>query len=200
MATSYHTPNFRRIDQLESNGSNYFNWRHQVMGELLMHNLHNYVQGIVQAPSDGDPNTLTRRREKHYENKRHVSSFLMSSVHVNYNKIVLSHINEPRNIMEQISESCISTTNRNIGYYERQIHSLRLKDFNSLEKFVEELDKLFMTVEQAGREFNDTSKVSILLSALPSSFETIKTIIENRNNITYVYSCSTTLYARQRNY
>lgn len=178
-------PSFRRIDILKPCGTNFFSWRHHMLSELMFYNLTEYLYGPIDPPRNGDPNTLQDRITVHNNNIRHVSAFIMSSVHVNYAARLLNLLSEPWEMMKVLSGSCIENTHRNIGYYERQIHSLKLKDFNSLDDFIEELNNLYMCIEQAGRRINDTSKVSILLSALPSSFETIKTIIENRDNLTY---------------
>ena len=187
MASTQKPPNFRRIEHLNPEGTNFFTWRHQLMSELLMHDLSAYVEQ-VDTPTGGAADTLDARVETHNNKVRYVSAFILSSVHVNYTKRILGLVKRPWEMIKEISSSCIECSHRNIGYFERQIHSLKVKDFPSIDAFIDELDRLFMCLNQAGRTIIDSSKVSILLSALPTSFETIKTIIENKERPNYIQS------------
>ena len=184
--TSQKPPNFRRIETLNPQGTNFLSWRHQLLSELMIHDLSKYTADPVNPPTGGDAATLAARIETHDNKIRYVSAFIMSSIHVNYTNRLMDKLKTPWDMMKEISGSCIACSRRNVSYYERQIHSLKVKDFNTIETFIEELDRLFMCIQHAGRAIADSSKISILLSALPSSFETIKTIIENRDNLTYI--------------
>ncbi|KAG5892531.1 hypothetical protein JTB14_011120 [Gonioctena quinquepunctata] len=70
-------------------------------------------------------------------------------------------------------------------FLKRKMLSMKLKEGDSLEKFIGEFEKILRQLKATGINTDEQDIICNLLMALPKSYETVVTIIENMPRVTY---------------
>ena len=170
MATGIETTKTVAIAPL--NGSNYPTWKVQCRMALVREGLWGIVAGTETAPEGegADPSKFLARRDR-----------ALATIVLAVDPSLLYLIGEPEDpvaVWEKLQDQFQKKTWANRLALRRRLHSLRLRDGESVQDHVKTMTELFNELALVGDEIGKDDRVVYLLASLPESFNTLVTAME----------------------
>ena len=161
------------------NGSNYPTWKLQCQMALMKESLWDIVSGTETAPPDGssaDRITMFRSRKDR----------ALATVILSIDPKLLYLVGEPSDPVEVwtlLSNNFQKKTWANRLALRRRLHSLRLKEGQSVRNHIKCMTELFGELSVVGDKIGDEDRVVYLLASLPESFDMLVTAFEANSEV-----------------
>ena len=160
----------RSVAVVPLNGSNYPTWKVQCRMALMKEGLWNIVNGTETAPSTSDAD----RRAKFAARRDRALATIVLSVEPS----LLYLVGDPENpimVWQKLANQFEKKTWANKLYLRRRLHSLQLKDGDSVQEHIKAMTEIFDSLSIVGDPIDDEDRVVHLLASLPDSYNVLVT-------------------------
>ena len=156
------------------NGNNYEAWKFRVKTILIEHNVEDMIQTEYRAEGYADEN----RREEAKKKDNKCKSIIVQCIEDTQIDIVrnketayamwksLKDIYEKKGLSGQL-------------FLRRKLMSIKMEENEKIEDFLLKFDRVLCQLKTSGAEIKEEDTIYMLLLALPKSYETVVTILEN---------------------
>ena len=158
-------------------GTNYPMWKVQCKMSLMKDGLWRIVDGSKSAPEEG-----TDGYSKFVTRRDRALAIIVLSVDPSL-LYIIGDPTEPTVVWRQLSAQFQKKTWANKLALRRRLHSLRLKEGESVQKHVKEFTEIFNELSVIGDNVDDEDRVVYLLASLPDSYEMLVTALEASENV-----------------
>ena len=168
--------NFLKLDKL--NTSNFVQWREDVVSELMLHNLDHYLSHVPIPDSDA-------RRQAYATEVKYVTSLIRKSVELEFIDIVDRNRTEPWTTMTELGQTCLNRSEEGISLLKSKLYRMKLTDYGDVNNFLSSLRTTLDDLANQQIPLSDKEKLTILLNALPPSFQVFKLVCQSNENLTF---------------
>ena len=158
-------------------GSNYPTWKLQCQMTLMKENLWGIVNGSETAPADGADRIAKFNARK---DKALATIILLIDPTLLY---LVGEPKDPVDVWKLLSNNFQKKMWANRLALRRKLHSLRLKEGQSVCNHIKCMTELFNELTVVGDNISDEDRVVYLLASLPESFDTLVTALEANNDV-----------------
>ncbi len=154
-------------------GKNYPTWKVQCRMALMRESLWSIVNGSEHPP----PTSETQKYEKYIACKNRALAMIVLSV----DPVLLYLIGDPEDpvaVWKKLADQFQKKTWATKLELRRKLHSLRLKDGDSVQEHVKAMTEIFDGLSVAGDPVSDEDRAVHLLANLPESFNMLVTALE----------------------
>ena len=158
-------------------GLNYPTWKVQCKMSLMKDGLWGIVNGSERAPSMSDSaySKFMSRRDR-----------ALATIVLSIDPSLLYLIGdptEPTAVWEKLSTQFQKKTRANKLALRRCLHSLRLREGQSIQEHVKAITEIFNELSVIGDNVDDEDRVVYLLASLPDSYEMLVTALEANKDV-----------------
>ena len=158
-------------------GSNYPTWKLQCQMTLMKENLWGSVNGSETAPADGADRIakFNARKDK-----------ALATIILSIDPTLLYLVGEPKDpvdVWKLLSNNFQKKTWANRLALRRKLHSLQLKEGQSVCNHIKCMTELFNELTVVGDNISDEDRVVYLLASLPESFDMLVTALEANKDV-----------------
>ena len=171
-------PKFSKLDKL--NTSNFVQWREDLISELMLHNLDHYLSHVPIPDSDA-------RRQAYETEVKNVTSLIRKSVELEFIDIVDRNRTEPWTTMT--GQTCLNRSKEGISLLKSKLYRMKLTDYGDVNSFLSSLRTTLVDLANQQVPLSDKEKLTILLNALPPSFQVFKLVCQSNENLTFPLAC-----------
>ena len=157
-------------------GANYATWKIQCQMALMKEGLWKIVNGSEKAPTERDALTKFNSR------KDRALAIVVLSVDTML-VYILGEPTDPVEVWKTLSEQYQKKTWTNHLNLRRRLHSLKLKDGESVQSHVKEMTEIFNELAIVGDTIEDDDRVVYLLASLPESYDVLVTTLEANETV-----------------
>ena len=160
------------------NGRNYPTWKVQCRMALVRDGLWGIVNGSETAPSDEEADHLAKfvaRRDR-----------ALATIVLTVEPSLLYLIGDPEDpvvVWKKLQDQFQKKTWANKLALRRRLHSLQLKDGDSVQDHIKAMIELFNELTIVGDVIDEEDRVVYLLASLPDSFSTLVTALEANEEV-----------------
>ena len=160
------------------NGANYPTWKVQCQMALMKEGLWSIVNGSESGPSRSDTDKYAKfaaRRDK-----------ALATIVLSVDPSLLYLIGDPENpvlVWKKLGDQFQKKTWANKLHLRRKLHSLRLKDGDSVQEHIKTMTEIFNGLSVIGDTVEDDNRVVYLLASLPDSYNTLVTALEANTEV-----------------
>lgn len=152
-------------------GSNYPTWKVQCQMGLVREGLWGIVAGTETIPAEEDK---AGSRAKFIAGRDRALATIVLAV----NQQLLYLLTDPVDVWARLQAQFQKKTWANKLALRRRLHSLQLKDGDSVQEHIKTLTELFNELAVVGDVIKEEDRVVYLLASLPDSFNTLVTALE----------------------
>ena len=159
------------------NGANYPTWKVQNLMTLVRDGLWGIVSGTETAPAEGGD-----RRSKFLARRDRALATIVLAVEPS----LLHLIGDPQDpvaVWKKLQNQFQKKTWANKLALRRRLHSLQLKDGESVQDHIKAMTELFNELAIVGDAIEEKDRVVYLLASLPDSFNTLVTALEASEDV-----------------
>ena len=178
------------------NGSNYPTWKVQCRMALVRDGLWGIVEGTETAPPvEGTAD----RRSKFIARRDRALATIVLAVEPSL-LYLIGDPEDPVVVWQKLQDQFQKKTWANKLVLRRRLHSLRLRDGESVQEHIKTMIELFNELAIVGDAIDEEDRVVYLLASLPDSFNTLVTALEtSRRWKSLLKSCYMLRESRQKN-
>ena len=173
-------PKFSKLDKL--NTSNFVQWREDLISELMLNNLDHYLSHVPIPDSDA-------RRQVYGTEIKYVTSLIRKSVELEFIDIVDRNRTEPWTTMTELGQTCLNRSEEGISLLKSILYRMKLTDYGDVNSFLSSLRTTLVDLANQQVPLSDKEKLTILLNALPPSFQVFKLVCQSNENLTFPLAC-----------
>ena len=158
-------------------GANYPTWKVQCKMSLIKDGLWGIVDGSERAPEENDgaySKFISRKNRALAINVLSIDPSLL---------YLLGDPTDPTAVWERLSTQFQKKTWANKLALRRRLHSLQLKEGQSVQEHVKALTEIFNELSVIGDNIDDEDRVIYLLASLPDSYEILVTALEANTEV-----------------
>jgi hypothetical protein len=157
-------------------GVNYATWKIQCQMALMKDGLWNMVNGTETAPAGGEALV------KFISRKDLTLAIIVLSVDPTL-LYLLGEPTDPVDVWKALSDQFQKKTWTNRLNLRRRLHSLKLKDGDSVQSHIKEMTEVFNELAVVGENIGDDDRVVYLLASLPESYNMLVTALEANETV-----------------
>ena len=158
-------------------GANYPMWKVQCKMSLMKDGLWGIVDGSETAPDKAEG-----AYSKFISQKNRALAIIVLSVDPSL-LYLIADPTDPTVVWEKLSTQFQKKTWANKLALHRRLHSLRLKEGQSVQEHMKALTEIFNEMSVVGDNINDEDRVVYLLASLPDSYEMLVTALETNTEV-----------------
>ena len=158
-------------------GANYPTWKIQCKMSLIKDGLWGIVDGSEEAPQENDG-----AYSKFIARKNRALAIIVLSIDPSL-LYLLGDPTDPTAVWEKLSTQFQKKTWANKLALRRRLHSLQLKEGQSVQEHVKALTEIFNELSVIGDNIDDEDRVVYLLASLPDSYEMLVTALEANTEV-----------------
>ena len=158
-------------------GANYPTWKIQCKMSLIKDGLWEIVDGSEEAPQENDG-----AYSKFIARKNRALAIIVLSIDPSL-LYLLGDPTDPTAVWEKLSTQFQKKTWANKLALRRRLHSLQLKEGQSVQEHVKALTEIFNELSVIGDNIDDEDRVVYLLASLPDSYEMLVTALEANTEV-----------------
>ena len=155
------------------NGSNYVTWKIQCKMALIKEGLWKIVEGIEVAPSEED----AANHAKFMSRRDRALATVVLAVEPRL-LYLIGEPSDPKEVWRKLQEQFQKKSWANKLELRRKLHSLRMKDGESVQEYVRKITELFNALAEIEAPLSEEDRVIYLLASLPESFGVLVTALE----------------------
>ena len=159
------------------NGSNYPTWKVQCRMALVRDGLWSIVAGTETLPGEGGD-----RRSKFIARRDRALATIVLAVDPSL-LYLIGDPEDPVTVWQKLQDQFQKKTWANKLALRRRLHSLRLKDGESVQDHIKSIMELFNELAIVGDAIDEEDRVVYLLASLPDSFNTLVTALEANEDV-----------------
>ena len=159
------------------NGSNYPTWKVQCRMALVRDGLWGIVAGTEALPAEGGD-----RRSKFIARRDRALATIVLAVEPSL-LYLIGDPEDPTTVWEKLQAQFQKKTWANKLTLRRRLHSLQLKDGDSVQDHIKCMMELFNELAIVGDAIEEEDRVVYLLASLPDSFNTLVTALEANEDV-----------------
>ncbi len=182
----------KTVNVIPLNGSNYGTWKLQCRMALVRDGLWGIVNGTETAPTDGG-----ERRSKFLARRDRALATIVLAVDPAL-LYLLGDPDDPVTVWKKLQDQFQKKSWSNKLALRRRLHSLHLKDGDSIQDHVKAMTELFNDLTVVGDTIEEEDRVVYLLASLPESFSTLVTALEASQDIPKMESVTERLLHHKR--
>ena len=158
-------------------GANYPTWKIQCKMSLIKDGLWEIVDGSEEAPQENDG-----AYSKFIARKNRALAIIVLFIDPSL-LYLLGDPTDPTAVWEKLSTQFQKKTWANKLALRRRLHSLQLKEGQSVQEHVKALTEIFNELSVIGDNIDDEDRVVYLLASLPDSYEMLVTALEANTEV-----------------
>ena len=158
-------------------GANYPTWKVQCRMTLVRDGLWGIVSGTETAPAEGGD-----RRSKFLARRDRALATIVLAVEPSL-LYLIGDPEDPVAVWEKLQNQFQKKTLANKLALRRRLHSLQLKDGESVQDHIKAMTELFNELTIVGDAIEEEDRVVYLLASLPDSFNTLVTALEASEDV-----------------
>ena len=158
-------------------GANFPTWKIQCKMSLIKDGLWGIVDGSEAAPAETDS-----AYSKYISRKNRALAIIVLSIDPSL-LYLLGDPTDPTAVWERLSTQFQKKTWANKLALRRRLHSLQLKEGQSVQEHVKALTEVFNELSVIGDNIDDEDRVVYLLASLPDSYEMLVTALEANTEV-----------------
>ena len=174
-------------------GSNYPTWKVQCKMSLMKEGLWSIVNGSETAPEESS----TERNQKFCTHRDRTLAIIVLSL----DPCLLYLVGDPKDpvtVWNLLAGQFQKATWANKLALRRRLHTLRLKDGESIQEHIEAITETFNELSVIGDKIEDEDKVVYLLASLPESYDMLVTAFEANGDVPYMKMVTERLLHEER--
>lgn len=161
-------------------GSNYATWKVQARMTLLKDGLWQIVDGTETEPTDGDATPAAVAKFAGRRDKALATLVLSVDTSLLY---LIANLDHPNSVWTKLSDQFCKKTWANKLELRRKLHSLRLKEGDSVQVHMKRMTEVFGQLAEIDSPLTEEDKVVYLLASLPDSFGVLVTALEASSEV-----------------
>ena len=158
-------------------GANYLAWKVQCKMSLIKDGLWGIINGSERAPEENDG-----AYSKFISRKNRALAIIVLSIDPCL-LYLLGDPTDPTAVWERLSTQFQKKTWANKLAFRQRLHSLQLKEGQSVQEHVKALTEIFNELTVIGDNIDDEDRVIYLLATLPDSYEMLVTAPETNTEV-----------------